>query len=153
MSGRSAKTASSLIASARKDLEPFAFAGIWEFARLSGEEILSTAIIVGEANPLVGGVHDRMPVMLISEDYDRWLGPTTSDDLKAMLKPYDPALMEAYAVNRASTASRTTPKSALSRSRTDPDSDDKARRGVGAPFSQLALCSLWLRRGGFVDRH
>jgi putative SOS response-associated peptidase YedK len=23
------------------------------------------------------------------------------DDLKAMLKPYDPALMEAYAVNRA----------------------------------------------------
>ena len=86
----------------RKDLEPFAFAGIWEFARLGGEEILSTAIIVGEANPLVGGVHDRMPVMLMSGDYDRWLGSTTStDDLKAMLKPYDPALMEAYAVNRA----------------------------------------------------
>jgi putative SOS response-associated peptidase YedK len=78
----------------------FAFAGVWEFARLGGEDILSTAMIVGEANPLVGGVHDRMPVMLMSEDYDRWLGPTTSvDDLKAMLKPYDPALMEAYAVN------------------------------------------------------
>jgi putative SOS response-associated peptidase YedK len=75
---------------------------VWEFARLSGEDILSTAMIVGEANPLVGGVHDRMPVMLMSEDYDRWLGPTTSiDDLKAMLKPYDSALMEAYAVNRA----------------------------------------------------
>jgi putative SOS response-associated peptidase YedK len=28
-------------------------------ARIGGEEILSTAIIVGEANPLVGGVHDR----------------------------------------------------------------------------------------------
>jgi putative SOS response-associated peptidase YedK len=57
-------------------------------------------MIVGEANPLVDAVHDRMPVMLMSEDYDRWLGPTTSvDDLKAMLKPYDPALMEAYAVN------------------------------------------------------
>ena len=71
-----------------------------EFARLGGEEILSTAMIVGEANPLVGGVHDRIPVMLMSEDYDRWLGPTTSiDDLKAMLKPYDPAFMEAYAVN------------------------------------------------------
>ena len=59
-------------------------------------------MIVGEANPLVGGVHDRMPAMLMSDDYDRWLGPTTSiDDLKAMLKPYGPALMEAYAVNRA----------------------------------------------------
>ena len=32
-----------------------------------------------------------MPVMLMSEDYYRWLGPTTSvNDLKAMLKPYDP---------------------------------------------------------------
>lgn len=40
--------------------------------------------------------------MLMSEDYDRWLGPTTStEDLMAMLKPYDPALMEAYAVSRA----------------------------------------------------
>jgi putative SOS response-associated peptidase YedK len=85
----------------RKDLEPFAFAGIWEFARLGGEEILSTAIIVGEANPLVGAIHDRMPVMLMSEDYDRWLAPTASvSDLKALLKPYDPALMEAYAVSR-----------------------------------------------------
>jgi putative SOS response-associated peptidase YedK len=85
----------------RKDLEPFAFAGIWEFARLGGEEILSTAIIVGEANPLVGGIHDRMPVMLMSEDYDRWLAPTASvSDLKALLNPYDPALMEAYAVSR-----------------------------------------------------
>ena len=55
-------------------------------------------MIVGEANPLVGGVHDRMPVMLMSEDYDRWLDSTTAiDDLKAMLKPYDGA----YAVNRA----------------------------------------------------
>jgi putative SOS response-associated peptidase YedK len=86
----------------RKDLEPFAFAGIWEVARLGGEEILSTAMIVGEANPLVNDVHDRMPVMLMSEDYDRWLGPTTiTEDLKAMLKPYDPAFMEAYAVSRA----------------------------------------------------
>jgi putative SOS response-associated peptidase YedK len=86
----------------RKDLEPFAFAGVWEFARIGGEPILSTAIIVGEANSLVERVHDRMPVMLMSEDYDRWLDATTDiRELKAMLKPYDPALMEAYAVSRA----------------------------------------------------
>ena len=67
----------------RKDLEPFAFAGIWEFARLNGEEILSAAMIVGEPNPLVGGVHDRMPVMLLPEDYDAWLGSTTApEDLR-----------------------------------------------------------------------
>ena len=84
----------------RKDLEPFAFAGIWEFARLAGEEILSAAMIVGEPNPLVGGIHDRMPVMLMPEDYECWLDPGSSAaELKALLKPYDPALMEAYAVS------------------------------------------------------
>jgi hypothetical protein len=31
----------------RKDLEPFAFAGIWEFARIGKEEIVSACMIVG----------------------------------------------------------------------------------------------------------
>lgn len=85
----------------RKDLEPFAFAGLWEFARIAGEEIVSATIIVGEPNPLVAGVHDRMPVMLIPEDYDRWLAPDTAgEELRAMLKPYDAELMKAYAVSR-----------------------------------------------------
>jgi putative SOS response-associated peptidase YedK len=57
---------------------------------LAGEDILSAAMIVGEPNPLVGGIHDRMPVMLMSEDYDRWLGAGNSaDELKSLLRPYD----------------------------------------------------------------
>ncbi len=85
----------------RKDLEPFAFAGLWEFARLNGEDILSAAIIVGEPNPLVAGVHDRMPVMLMPDDYDRWLDPGESiEALRALLRPYDAALMKAYEVSR-----------------------------------------------------
>jgi putative SOS response-associated peptidase YedK len=85
----------------RADMEPFAFAGLWEFARLGGEDVLSATIIVGEPNPLVAGVHDRMPVMLMPEDYDRWLAPDASvDELRALLKPYDPALMKAYEVSR-----------------------------------------------------
>jgi putative SOS response-associated peptidase YedK len=40
-------------------------------------------MIVGEPNPLVGGIHDRMPVMLMSEDYERWLGQANSvEELK-----------------------------------------------------------------------
>jgi putative SOS response-associated peptidase YedK len=86
----------------RKDLEPFAFAGIWEFNRLDGNEILSAAMIVGEPNSLVGGIHDRMPVMLMMEDYDQWLGAKSDlDGLRAMLRPYDADLMEAYSVSRA----------------------------------------------------
>jgi putative SOS response-associated peptidase YedK len=85
----------------RADMEPFAFAGLWEFARIAGEEIVSTTIIVGPPNPLVAGVHDRMPVMLMPEDYDRWLDPgMTVDQLRGLLKPYDPDLMKAYAVSR-----------------------------------------------------
>jgi hypothetical protein len=38
-----------------------------------------------------------------------------------MLKPYDPALMEAYAVNRAVNSVKNDTGSALSRWRTDPD--------------------------------
>ena len=59
-------------------------------------------MIVGEPNPLVEGYHDRMPVMLLSEDYDRWLDRNAPvRDLRSLLKPYDSDLMEAYAVSRA----------------------------------------------------
>lgn len=84
-----------------EDLEPFAFAGLWEFARLKGEEVLSAAIIVGEPNPLAAAIHDRMPVILDPQDYDRWLDPATSvDALRGLLKPYPAERMEAYPVNR-----------------------------------------------------
>ena len=86
----------------REDLQPFAFAGLWEFARIGGESILSAAIIVGPPNPLAAEVHDRMPVILDPEDYDRWLDPSTPiEDLRAMLKPYPAERMTALAVNRA----------------------------------------------------
>jgi putative SOS response-associated peptidase YedK len=41
-----------------------------------------------------------MPVMLLPEDYDAWLAPITSaENLRALLRPYDESLMEAYAVS------------------------------------------------------
>jgi putative SOS response-associated peptidase YedK len=86
----------------RKDFEPFAFAGIWEYTKLDGEAILSAAIIVGEPNPLASAVHDRMPVILMPQDYDAWLDKETPiEAARAMLKPYNAELMKAYAVSRA----------------------------------------------------
>src|SRR5918996_6212180 len=73
----------------REDLQPFAFAGLWEFARLGGNDILSAAIIVGEPNPLAAAVHDRMPVILDPDDYDRWLDPGTPvEELRSLFKPF-----------------------------------------------------------------
>ena len=72
----------------RKDLDPFAFAGLWEFWHMGGKEIVSAAIIVGAPNPLVEPVHDRVPVILAPEGYHRWLDPEASaEELKALLKP------------------------------------------------------------------
>ncbi|HWT31166.1 MAG TPA: SOS response-associated peptidase, partial [Propylenella sp.] len=86
----------------RQDLQPFAFAGLWEFARLGGKDILSAAIIVGEPNPLAAAVHDRMPVILDPDDYDRWLDPAASvDELRALLRPFAAERMQAYEVSRA----------------------------------------------------
>jgi putative SOS response-associated peptidase YedK len=86
----------------REDLQPFAFAGLWEFARIGDEDILSAAIIVGEPNPLAATVHDRMPVILEPDDYDRWLDSDSGvPELKALLKPFPAERMRAEAVSRA----------------------------------------------------
>jgi putative SOS response-associated peptidase YedK len=85
----------------RKDLEPFAFAGMWEFARIGGEEIVSACIIVCDANDLVAPLHDRMPVILEPADYDAWLDPATPvDKAKALLKPCSAEQLSAYPVSR-----------------------------------------------------
>lgn len=84
------------------DLEPFAFAGLWEYARIDGEPILSATIIVTDANALVDPIHDRMPVILAPGDYSRWLDrQTPNEEVKQMLKPTDAALMKSYAVSRS----------------------------------------------------
>ena len=83
----------------REDLESFAFAGLWEFASLGDKEILSAAIIVGDLNPLVTAVHDRMPVILDPDDYDRWLDPAT--EIRSLLRLFPAERMRAEAVSRA----------------------------------------------------
>lgn len=85
----------------RKDRDPFAFAGLWETAKLGEERIRSTTIITTEANAVVAPLHDRMPLILPAEVYDRWLDPeTTVAEAKAMLRPFPPDLMEAYPVSK-----------------------------------------------------
>lgn len=66
---------------------PFAFAGLWENwqDRESGESIQSTALITTAANDFMAAVHHRMPVVLLPETADRWLGGdnTVLDDVTA----------------------------------------------------------------------
>jgi putative SOS response-associated peptidase YedK len=59
---------------------PLAFAGLWDrWKAPSGELIYSFAIITTEANEMNAPMHDRMPVILHSADYDRWLSESAPE--------------------------------------------------------------------------
>ena len=78
---------------ARRDREPFAFAGLWErwVPKTEPPEpayIDSFTIVTTDANALLKPLHDRMPVILAPQDYPRWLDRGSSEaELKALLKP------------------------------------------------------------------
>ena len=79
---------------------PFAFAGLWESWNREGE-IRSCTILTTGANPLVGEIHDRMPVIVAPDAYDVWLDPASEkDELYGLLAPYPEDEMEAYPVSR-----------------------------------------------------
>jgi putative SOS response-associated peptidase YedK len=79
--------------------DPFAFGGIWDaWKEPDGGWLQSFAIITTDPNELT--VHNRMPVILKSSDYDRWL---TRDDPEHppvdLLRPYDAGDMKAFPVD------------------------------------------------------
>jgi putative SOS response-associated peptidase YedK len=84
-----------------KSGEPFAFAGLWENWQdpQSGAWLRSCTILTTDANAVVKKVHDRMPVILPEACHAAWLGEAADGDLKAMLKPLDAGLMEAWEVS------------------------------------------------------
>jgi putative SOS response-associated peptidase YedK len=86
-----------------KDESTFAFAGIWElWMPANGDEIESTALITTSPNALMEPIHNRMPVIVPPDRYDAWLNEETPvPEVLDMLKPYDPALMNAYRVGKA----------------------------------------------------
>lgn len=82
--------------------QPFAFAGLWEWWRepgTEGEGIESCTIITTEANALASQIHDRMPVILDSSDYERWLDPGLENP-SAILKQFQSERMCVRPVSR-----------------------------------------------------
>jgi putative SOS response-associated peptidase YedK len=81
--------------------DPFAFAGLWEeFEDTEGNEIQTFMIFTQESNPLVGEVHDRMPVILSTQNEKLWLDQNTDEEsLTGMLTAYPSAAMTHYPVS------------------------------------------------------
>jgi putative SOS response-associated peptidase YedK len=82
----------------RQDDQPFALAGLWESWKNEGRVIESCTIITTTANETMQPLHDRMPVILSANDYDRWLDPLFQEKaaLQELLKPCAADLLEAY---------------------------------------------------------
>lgn len=77
----------------RPDNAVYCFAGLYEVARLDGEEESSTTftILTTQANPTVEPIHDRMPVILPDDAaIDEWLYARQEPErLRELLRPVD----------------------------------------------------------------
>ena len=85
---------------AMKSGEPFALAGLWETWRdpKTDEDIRTFCVITCPANEMIATIHDRMPVILRREDYERWLSPEA--DPSDLMKPFPAELMTMWPIDR-----------------------------------------------------
>lgn len=84
------------------DGSSFAFAGLWERWQEPNREFIETcSVLTTKPNSLVSDVHDRMPAIVASDDYDLWLDPeiTNPGRIAGLLRPFDSNLMKKYAVS------------------------------------------------------
>ncbi len=82
----------------------FAFAGlynVWESPE--GERIPTYTIVTTDANKKMEELHDRMPVILLKEEWKEWLDPDNHDTsaLKELIRPFPGDAMDFHPVSRA----------------------------------------------------
>ena len=86
------------------DGDVFAFAGLWDRwkDRATGGVLETYTIITTDPNDLVQPLHDRMPVILAPQDYDRWLDPGDPERPPIdLLRPFPAERMKAWKVSSA----------------------------------------------------
>jgi putative SOS response-associated peptidase YedK len=85
----------------RADHRPFALGGLWSrWVSADVEVVESCAIVTRSARPPVEAIHDRMPLVLEPDTWDRWLDPaiTEAAAIAPLLEPRDHQLV-AYSVS------------------------------------------------------
>jgi putative SOS response-associated peptidase YedK len=81
----------------------FAFAGIYNVWKSpDGERIPTYTIITTDANEKIKNLHDRMPVILLKEEWGEWLDPANhdTDSLKELLRPFPEDALDYYRVSK-----------------------------------------------------
>lgn len=80
----------------------FGFAGIWDrWCDPSGKILETCSILTTTPNAVTQSVHERMPVILDPDQYDRWLDPGMRDAgvVSELLRPFDARLMRSFPVS------------------------------------------------------
>jgi putative SOS response-associated peptidase YedK len=84
-----------------QDGRPFAFAGLWESWEKGDGALRTCAILTTRANPVLEGIHERMPVILPSDAYNAWLDSDADrEELGELMIPYPGDDLETYPVSR-----------------------------------------------------
>ncbi len=86
-----------------KNQSLFALAGLWEhWLGADGSELETMAVLTTSANQDMAHLHDRMPVIVTPNEYERWLDcrPGTAEYISDLLRPLEVGLIETLAVNR-----------------------------------------------------
>ncbi|MCA1403072.1 SOS response-associated peptidase family protein [Ensifer sp. IC3342] len=75
-------------------------AGIWETWRNpeTDEDIRTFCVITCPPNEMMAAIHDRMPVLLHPQDYERWLSP--EPDPHDLMTPFRAELMTMWPIDR-----------------------------------------------------
>jgi len=88
----------------RADGKPLALAGLWAgWKDPATEQVRRTFTIVTSApSDAMAGIHDRMPVIIPEDAWDRWLEPEPADpsELSGLLLPSDAIPLDIQAVSR-----------------------------------------------------
>lgn len=64
----------------RADQGVFAFAGLWEHWQHGEDTLYSCTIITNQAGELMSPIHQRMPVIIPSDNYRLWLDKSADED-------------------------------------------------------------------------
>ncbi|MBP2443786.1 putative SOS response-associated peptidase YedK [Rhizobium leguminosarum] len=86
---------------AMADDSPFALAGIADTWRdpATGADMRNFAVVTCPPNEMMASIHDRMPVILHREDYERWLSPEPDPD--ELMKSFPADQMKMWPIGRA----------------------------------------------------
>ena len=87
----------------RSDGRPMGIAGLYSVWTRGGTPLLSCTILTTSPNAELKPLHDRMPVILEADEFERWLAPDIEDPevVEDLMDPFENGLLEAYPVGRA----------------------------------------------------